>query len=90
MESRLRPAAAQLENRQRRFGLRLLSLPQGDLVREVVVAPTAIGRRLTNALVYSGKMESTVLLGEPETLDAELLQERRPKPRQRQRRRGLD
>jgi hypothetical protein len=30
MESGLRPAAAQLENRQRRFGLPLLSLPQGD------------------------------------------------------------
>jgi len=30
MESGIRAAAAQLENRQRRFGLRLLSLPQGD------------------------------------------------------------
>jgi len=38
MESGLRPAAAQLENRQRRFGLRLLSLPQGDLAEEVVGA----------------------------------------------------
>jgi len=75
MKLGLRLAAAQLEHRQRRFGLRLLSLPQGDQAREVVGALTAIGRRLTNALGYSGRMESTVLLEEPETLDAELLQE---------------
>jgi len=30
MEFGLRPAAAQLENGQRLFGLRLLSMPQGD------------------------------------------------------------
>jgi hypothetical protein len=30
MESGLRPATAQLENRQPKFGLRLLSLPNGD------------------------------------------------------------
>jgi len=35
MESGLRPVAAQLENRLRRFGLRLFSLPQGDQTREV-------------------------------------------------------
>jgi len=52
MESGLRAATAQLENRQRRFGLRLLSLPQEDQAREVVGAPTGIGRRLTNALAY--------------------------------------
>jgi len=43
MESGLRPAAGQLENRQRRFALRLLSLPQGDRAREVVGDPTATG-----------------------------------------------
>jgi len=75
MESGLRAATAQLEDRQRRFGLRLLSLPQGDQAREIVGAPTAIGRRLTNALAYAGRTESTVLLEEPETLDTELLQE---------------
>jgi len=75
MELGLGPSVDQLENRQRRLGLRLFSLPQGGQAREVDVgAPTAIGRRLTNALAYSGRMESTVLLGEPETLDAELLQ----------------
>jgi len=75
MESRLRAATAQLENRQRRFGLRLLSLPEGDQAREVVGAPSEIGRRLKNALAYCEQTERTVLLEEPETLDAELLQE---------------
>jgi len=75
MESSLRAATTQLENRQQRFGLQVLSLPQGDQVREIVSAPTEIGRRLTNALVYARKVESTVLLEEPETLDVELLQE---------------
>jgi len=75
MESGLRAAASQLENRQRRFGLRLLSLPQGDQAREIVGAPSAIGRRLTNALAYAGRTEGTALLEEPETLGAELLQE---------------
>ena len=54
MEAGLRAATAQLENRQRRFGLRLLSLPEGDQAREVVGAPTEIGRRLKNALAYGG------------------------------------
>ena len=75
MEPGLRAATAQLENRQRRFGLRLLSLPQGDQAREIVGAPTAIGRRFTNSLAYAGGTERIVLLEELETLDAELLQE---------------
>ena len=75
MESGLRATTEQLENRQRRFGLRLLSLPQGGQARKVVGAPTGIGRRLTNALACGGRTESTVLLEEPETLDAELLQQ---------------
>jgi len=75
MESDVRGAATQLENRQRWFGLRLLSLPQGDQAREIVGAPTGIGRRLVNALTYTGRTESTVLLEEPETLDVELIQE---------------
>ena len=75
MESGLRPAATQLENRQRRFGLRLLSLPQGDQARELVRTPTPMGCRLTNTLGYAGRVESTVLLEEPEAFDTELLQE---------------
>jgi len=75
MESGLRPATTQHENRQRRFGLRLLSLPQRDQARELAQTLTPMGRRLTNTLGYAGRVESTVLLREPETLDAELLQE---------------
>ena len=63
MEAGLRAATAQLENRQRRFGLRLLSLPEGDQAREVVGAPTEIGRRLKSALAYVGQTERTVLCG---------------------------
>jgi len=55
MESDLRVATTQLENRLRRFGLRLLSLPQGDQAREIVGAPTEIRRRLTNALASAGR-----------------------------------
>jgi len=45
--------------------------------REIVGAPTltVIGRRLTNALAYSGRTENTGLLEEPEALGVELLQE---------------
>jgi len=43
MESGLGGAVTQLENRQRRFGLRLLSLPQGDQAKEIVDASTEIG-----------------------------------------------
>jgi ribonuclease HI len=77
MESGLRPATAQLENRQRRFGLRLLSLPDGDQAREVVGMRTGIGRRLKNALVlaHRGRTETTILLEEPEALDAETISE---------------
>jgi len=61
-QSGLRAVTTQLENRQRRFGLRLLSLPQEDQAREIVGAPTEIGWRLTNALAYTGRTESSVLL----------------------------
>jgi hypothetical protein len=49
-----------LENRQRRFGLRLLSLPHGNQAQEVVG-----GKRLERALGYSGRAETAVLLEEP-------------------------
>jgi len=75
MESGHRAATEQLENRQQRFELQLLSLPQGDQAWQVVGAPTEFGRQLTNALAHSGPTESTVLLEKPETLEAELLQE---------------
>jgi hypothetical protein len=59
MESGLRPATAQLENRQRRFGLRLPSLPDGDQARELVGAASGIGKRLKNALAHRGRTETT-------------------------------
>jgi len=43
MESGLRATTAQLENRQRRFGLRLLSLPLGDQAREIVGRQQRLG-----------------------------------------------
>jgi len=79
MESGLRPASNQLENRQRRFGVRLLSLPQGDEARKVVIGgSTAIGKRLKTALnrIWTST-EQTVLLEDPEPFNAELIQEDR-------------
>jgi hypothetical protein len=75
MESRLRLAATQLENRQRRYGLRLLSLPQGSQAREVVGAASAFGKRLESALGYSGRTETTVPLEDPEAFDAVTIKE---------------
>jgi len=75
MEHGLRVATAQLQNRQRMVGLQLLSLPQRDQAREVIGAPTAIDQRLTSAVAYVERAESTALLEESETLDAELRQE---------------
>ena len=86
MESGLRPAATQLEHRQRRFGPRLLSLPQGSLARRVVGAPTKIGQRLTNALAYTGRVESTDLLDTQKHSMPGCCRKRRRKPRQRLRR----
>jgi len=40
-----------------------------------VGTPTEVGRRLTNTLGYTRHMEPIVLLEEPDTLGAELLQE---------------
>jgi hypothetical protein len=66
LESGLRPATAPLENRKRRFGLRLPSLPDGDQAREVVGARSEVGRGLKNALAlaHRDRTETTVLLEE--------------------------
>jgi len=78
MESGLRPVTNQLENRQWQFGLRLLSLPRGEKARRIVGADTAIGKRLATALQYTWtETEETVLLEDPESFDAELIQEDR-------------
>jgi len=58
-------------------------------VREIVGAPTATRRRLTNALAYAGRAESTVLLEEPETSTRSCYRRRKPRRRPRQRRYGL-
>jgi len=47
----------QLENRQRRFGLRLPSLPQGGQAPEVVGATSAIGTRMQATLERYGRTE---------------------------------
>jgi len=78
MESGLRPATNQLENRQCRFGLRLLRLPQKEKAREMVSSNTPLGKRLSSTLVYTWtETEQTVLLEEPESFDAELIHEER-------------
>jgi hypothetical protein len=87
-ESGLLPAVAQLENRRRRSVLRLLSLPQGGQVKEAMGAASAIGKRLERALGYSGRTERTVLLEEPEALDADTIQEDRLQPRRKHSGRG--
>jgi len=79
MVSGVRVARTRLANRQRRFGLRLVRLPQEDMAREVVKAPVEIGQLLSNALAYSGRNDSTILLEETETLDAVLRQEEEAK-----------
>jgi len=65
MESGLRPAVTQLENRKRRFGARQLSLPRGNQANEAVGAPSTIGNMLEAALGYTGRTEETVLLTFP-------------------------
>ena len=78
MESGLKPATNQLENRQRRFALRMLSLPQGEEARNLVGSNTEIGKRLGTALNYTWtSTEETVLNEESRTLDAKLIQEGR-------------
>jgi hypothetical protein len=77
MESGLRPATVQLENRPCSFGLRLLSLQDGNQAREVVGGRSGIGRRLKNtlALAHRGRTETTILLEDPEMLEAATIQE---------------
>jgi hypothetical protein len=74
-EAGLRPATAQLDNRMRRYGLRLLSLPLGSQAREILEVPVGVGKRLTMALGYSGRMESIVLPEHPVALGAAVVME---------------
>jgi len=70
IESGLRPAVAQLENRQRRFTARLLSLPAGSEARGIVGVQSAIGRRLETSIGYSERMEETEITRKPEKMEA--------------------
>jgi len=47
---------------------------QEDQAGEVVGASTAVGQRLANTVAYAGMPESIVLLQEPRTLGAGLMQ----------------
>jgi hypothetical protein len=53
LEAGLRPAVAQLDNRQRRYGIRLSGLPEGDHAKLLVGAKSAIGKRLQEAIGYA-------------------------------------
>ena len=71
LESGIKPAVAQLENRLRRFALRLASLPRGDQARELVGASdSALGQRLQSARGCWNGREDTVLLEVAPHLDA--------------------
>jgi len=60
LESEIKPAVTQLDNRLRRFALRLASLPRGDQARKPVgSSDSALGQRLQSALgCWNGREES--------------------------------
>jgi len=73
LESGLRCATSLLNNRSRRFALRLASLPQGDGVGEIIGERSELGRRLTTWLGLEGasNYERTVVC-EEEVLRAKI------------------
>ena len=91
MESGLRPAEAQLDNRQRRFSARLLSLPQGSEAQKLVGAPSNIGRRLEEAIGYSGRTEKAEVAAQTGKLGAVRIVEERGRAKEEagRERRGL-
>jgi len=76
-EASLRPAAAQLENRQRRFATRLLTLPEGGETKKVVEANSKLGERLLAAVGYVGRVERIEMPAKPSGLGAEVIVEER-------------
>jgi len=71
LESGIKPAATQLDNRLRRFALRLASLPRGDQARRLVEASgSSIEQRLQSALGCWNGREETVLLEVASPLEA--------------------
>jgi len=77
-ESGIKPAVVQLDNRLRRFALRLASLPRGDQARKLVgTSDSALGQRLQSALgCWNGREETALLevaspLGASTTIEEE-------------------
>lgn len=60
LEPGIRAATAQPNNRKRRLGLRLLSLPEGDRARERMGTNTAFGTRTAAFPAKPGRTEATV------------------------------
>jgi ribonuclease HI len=73
LESGLRCATSLLNNRGRRFALRLASLPQGDGAGDIIGGKSELGKRLTTWLGLDGESdyERTVVC-EEEVLPAEI------------------
>ena len=59
--SGLCPAHSLLNNRGRRYALRMATLPEGDQARQLLGAPSELGTRLTTWLGTTGRRESTIL-----------------------------
>jgi len=76
-EAGLRPATSLLDNRQRRFALRLAGLPSSDQARCVVVAKDAFGQQLERALWTPagspGPLEATTLMTTGDHLFGEVI-----------------
>jgi len=79
LESGIKPAVILLDNRLRRFALRLASLPRGDQARKLVgSSDSALGQRLQSALGCWNGREETVLLEVASPLDASTTSRKRP------------
>jgi hypothetical protein len=75
----LQPTSAQLDNRQRRYSLRIHSLPESIEAREILQSETGIRKCLEAAVDYTGWMEKTILQEGPEPLKATLVWQERAK-----------
>jgi len=60
-ESGLRPAECLLNNRSRRYVLRLMSLPKGNQAKSLPGSNTPMGQRMVHFSEYSGRVEEVYL-----------------------------
>jgi len=90
MESGLSAATTQLENRQRRLGLRLLSLPKGDQVGEIVGTLLQLDGGLRTPPPTPGGRRPQFYLRSRRPQTQNRSRGRRRRPRLRQRRPGPD